>query len=66
MEDLYNENNAEFKKRNDIEDVEEEDEKESEEEDEVDNNQINIYNKNDFELDKVLKFFFNNNIISKV
>ena len=26
-------------------------------------NVINIYNQNDFELDKVLNFFFNNNII---
>ena len=67
MEDLYKENDEEFKKLHELEDADEEEhENESEEEDEENNNEINIYNKNDFQLEKVLTFFFNKDIISKV
>ena len=49
MEDLYKENDEEFKKLHELEDADEEEhENESEEEDEENNNEINIYNKNDF------------------
>ena len=67
MEDLYKDNDEEFKKLsvNDS-DQEEENEIESEEDDEENINQINIYNKNDFELENVLTILFNNNILSKV
>ena len=66
MEEAYLKNDEEFKKIKSIEDQEEEQENESEEEDDVDNAQLNIYNKKDFELDKVLNFFFQNEILSKV
>ena len=65
MEDLYKENDDEFKKMNNNEDDQEEEQENSSEEQEEEMNKINIYNNNEFELDKVLNFFFNNNIISK-
>ena len=66
MEEAYLKNDEEFKRIKSIEDQEEEQENESEEDDDVDNAQINIYNNEDFELDKVLDFFFKNQILSKV
>ena len=66
MDNLYKENNDEFKNINNNQDIQKEEEEDSSEEQEEGMNVINIYNQNDFELDKVLNFFFNNNIISKV
>ena len=57
MEDLYKENDDEFKKMNNNEDDQEEEQENSSEEQEEEMNQINIYNINDFQLDKVLNFF---------
>ena len=67
MEDLYKDNDEEFKKHGVIaDDQDEENELESAEEEEEENiNQINLYNKNDFKLENVLKFLFNNDILSK-
>ena len=67
MENLYQENDVVFKKIYNIKVAEEEDEEvKKAEEDEGDKNEINIYQKKDFELDKVLIFFFNNDLITKV
>ena len=82
MEEVYKENDGEFKKLYNIQEAEEAEEvKEAEEakeaefegeneaeedEDEEDKNEINIYHKKDFQLDKVLNFFFNKDIIVKV
>ena len=65
MEESYLQNDELFKKIKSIEDQEEEQENESEEEDDVDNAQQNIYKKEDFELNKVLDFFFQNEILIK-
>ena len=64
MEEAYINNDELFKKIKSIEDQEEQQENESEEDD-VDEQQ-NIYNKEDFELNKVLNFFFQNEILSNV
>ena len=66
MEDIYDENDAEFKNLEKKEEVQEENQENNSEEEEDEINKINIYNKNDFKLDKVLNFFFTNNILSKV
>ena len=66
MDNIYKENDDEFKNINNNQDIQEEEEENSSEEQEEGLNVINIYNHNEFELDKVLNFFFNNNIISKV
>ena len=57
MEDLYKENDDEFKKMNNNKDDQEEEQENSSEEQEEEMNKINIYNNNEFELDKVLNFF---------
>ena len=49
MEDLYKENDDQFKKINNNGDVQEGEQENSSEEQEEEMNQINIYNNNDFE-----------------
>ena len=66
MDDSLLKNDEEFKKIKSIEDQHEESENESEEEDDVDNSQLDIYNKEDFELDNVINFFFQKEMLSKV
>jgi formylmethanofuran dehydrogenase subunit E len=68
MEDEYSQNDEEFKKINknepEEENEEEEDRNESDEEDEDEN--IKLYNKQEFELENIINFFFNKVIFEKV
>ena len=76
MEETYKENDEEFKKLLNTQDEEaeeeakeaglEEENEAEEDEDKEDKNEINIYHKKVFQLDKVLNFFFNKDIIAKV
>ena len=67
MEDSYNVNDEEFKKLNNQEEERvEEEENESDGEEGESQNNINLYNKEDFKLDKVMNFFFKNEIIPRV
>ena len=67
MENSNNANDDELKKLNIIDETsEEENENESEEEDQEAQNKDNIYNKNDFTLDKLMAFFFNNEVLARV
>ena len=67
MEDLYNGNDEEFKQMNNQhEESIEEGENESEGEDGESQSNINLYNKEDFKLDKVMTFFFKNEILASV
>ena len=67
MEDQFNQNDEEFKKLNKI-DSEEEDEanNESFNEEEEDDENITLYNKKEFELEKLIKFFINKDIFEKI
>jgi hypothetical protein len=60
MEDEYNEIDEEFKKLNNPQEDSIEEEEENESEEELGESQIiiNLYNKEDFTLDKVITFFF--------
>ena len=72
MEDLYIQNDEEFKKfqKSESEEKEEEEEKEQDNEnvgeEEEDDENITIYNKKEFELENVIKFMFNKDIFEKV
>ena len=67
MEDSYKANDEEFKKLNNKDEPkEDENEEELEEEDEESKNKVDIYNKQDFTLDKVIEFFFKNEILATV
>ena len=72
MEDLYIQNDEEFKmiqKSESEEKEEEEEEKKINEnvgEEEEDDENITIYNKKEFELENVIKFMFNKDIFEKV
>ena len=67
MEDSYNVNDEEFKKLNNQEEESvDEEENESDDEDGESQNNINLYNKEDFKLDKVMTFLFKNKILANV
>ena len=67
MEDSYNGNDEEFKQMNNQQEESiEEGENESEGEDGESQSNINLYNKEDFKLDKVMTFFFKNEILARV
>ena len=67
MEDSYKANDEEFKKLNNKDEPkEDENEEELEEEDEESQNKVNIYNKQDFTLNKIIEFFFKNEILATV
>ena len=68
MEDEYSQNDEEFKKLNkiDSEEENEEEEHENESDSEEENENITIYNKQEVQLENVIKFFFNKDILEKV
>ena len=63
MEDSYDANDEDFIKIKNIEEANEDENENEEQEDSEDiENNVTIYNKNDFTLDKVMKSFFKNEI----
>ena len=67
MEDSCDGNDEEFKQMNNQQEESiEEGENESEGEDGESQSNINLYNKEDFKLDKVMTFFFKNEILARV
>ena len=66
MDDLLRPNDEEFIKLKNRESEEEENDNESLNEVEEDEENITIYNKKEFELENVIKFFFNKDIFEKV
>ena len=67
MEDSYDANDEDFIKIKNIEEANEDENENEEQEDSEDiENNVTIYNQNDFTLDKVMKFFFKNEILARV
>ena len=68
MEDKYSQNDEEFKiiKNNVQEEENEEEKNENESDGEEEEGNINLYNKQEFELENKISFFFNKNIVEKV